>query len=213
LKKQVFILLFISCFIFVSAFAIGSELTIEELSIVEKLFKINNLKHDENIKVVRVQETKLGATVITCDQFYKGLLHFNGQFNYTFRPDGTSRRQSYLAEILIKHQEVDINIDPIISKDEVSQLFVENFRSYEWPIKSKETEKMLLELDTYSLHIVLGIFDKRRGIPPANYILAWKVRLDDREYPYAIFDANNGSFLEDDCGIDCGKRYSNLINR
>jgi Zn-dependent metalloprotease len=201
LKKQIFILLFISCFTFVSTFAIGSELTIEELSIVEKLFKINDLKQDENIKVIRVQETRLGATVITCDQFYEGLLVVDGEFNYTFKPDGTSHKQSYLAERLIKNQEVDVDINPIISKEEALQLFVEKTRSYGWDLSTKKIVEEML--DNNSLNIVLGIYDKNvfKGITITDYILVWQVRFENKKYPYAIIDASNGNYLKYDSGI------------
>jgi Zn-dependent metalloprotease len=211
LKKHIFSLLFISCFTFVSTLAIGSELTIEELSIVEKLFEINNINHDENIKAVRVQETRHGSTVITCEQFYKGLLVVNGSFNYIFSSDGIAGKERNDTvfilgeENLINHQDVDVNINPIVSKAEAFQLFVEKTRSYGKPYELREIKKMLLELDSYSHDIALGVYINKYNVLSMgsipDYILVWQVTFEDKEYPKAIIDANNGKFLNYDSGI------------
>ena len=61
---------------------------------------------------------------------------------------------------------------------------------------------MLLELDSYSHDIALGIYINRYNIPSrADYILVWQVRFEEKEYPKAIIDANDGKFLRYDSGI------------
>jgi len=56
---------------------------------------------------------------------------------------------------------------------------------------------MLLELDSYSHDIALGVYRNKYGRPSMgrdDYILVWKVRFEGKRYPKAIIGANNSNF-------------------
>jgi hypothetical protein len=151
-------------------------ITDSELSTVKSMFKSNNLNLD-NFQVYRLQIDDLGQYHVRCYQYVNNLkLLLNDEI---FHFDRLGYYKSLSGEII---DMIDIEPSPAMDIQEVKDIF---FQSLE---KDKSYSGDKRDIEDGCIICELGYFNLNSGISytSPDFRLAWIVRPDGSDYPFAL---------------------------
>jgi Zn-dependent metalloprotease len=162
-----------------------------ELNIVTSLFKSNNLSLD-NFCVFRLQKDDLGYSHVRCYQYINNLKILSDYVIFHF--DKTGHYYFLSGEII---PNIDIKPSPSMDVREVISLFLQSVKNDDFYSTS------IKQIENGCISCEIGYYDLNAGISYAsqNFKLAWRIRPEESEYPFALINDSNNTLIYYDNGI------------
>jgi len=160
-----------------------------DFNTVKSLFSTNNLSLD-NFLVYRLQKDDLGYKHVRCYQYVNNLQVFTDEVIFHFN---AQNKYNFLSGEIISG--IEISSDPKMSKNEVVKLFID--------LLDEDSDNMSNSLKDECFQCEIGYYDLNAGISYSTPIfkLAWKIRREDSEYPFAFINDTEKSKIYYDNGI------------
>jgi Zn-dependent metalloprotease len=160
-----------------------------DFNTVKSLFSTNGLSLD-NFLVYRLQKDELGYKHVRCYQYVNNLqvfsddviFHFNAQNKYYFLSGETING-------------IDISSDPNMNRSEAVELFLKT--------ADEDGRYTRNSLKDECFQCEIGYYDLNAGISYAshNFRLAWKIKCEDSDFPFAYINDTDKSMIYYDNGI------------
>lgn len=168
----------------------GQLVSDQEFSTIKTLFKSNNLPYD-SYQFFRLERDDLGIYHARCFQYVNNLKVLSGELIFHF--DSRGHYESISGEIV---SGIDVDDLPSMSLNEVENLFLNKVKEDHFYAGSRKVMNDCIICE-------LGYFNRNSGISYATpeYLLAWRVRPQKSDYPYAIIIDSEESVISFDNGI------------
>lgn len=161
-----------------------------ELKTIKILFQASDLPY-ENYQFYGLQSNMSGQYLVSCHQYVNNLKLWTGDLFFHFDKDG--KYESLTGEIVTA---IDVGTSPSMDLSEVEARFLETVNDDRFYSNSKRVANgcMICELVYYDLA-------KMEGGSTPDYVLAWLVKPEKSDYPYAIVIDSDQSVVSYNNGI------------
>lgn len=168
----------------------GQLVTDQEFSSIKTLFKSNNLPYN-NYQFFRLQRDELGFNHARCFQYVNNLKVLSDELIFHF--DSRGHFESISGNIV---SGIDVDDLPTMELAEVENLFLNMVKEDHFYAGSR---KVLNDCITCEL----GYYNRNSGVSYATpeYLLAWRVKPQKSDFPYAIIIDSEESVISFDNGI------------
>ena len=160
-----------------------------DLNTVKSLFSWNVLSLD-NFLVYRLQNDQLGHKHVRCYQYINNLQVFSDDVIFHF--DAQNKYYFLSGEII---SGINISSDPKMSRNDVVKLFL--------GLADDDGQDTSNSMKDECFQCEIGYYDLNAGTgnETHNFKLAWKIRREDSEYPFAYINDTDKSKIYYDNGI------------
>lgn len=162
-----------------------------ELGTIKSLFDYNRLDFNK-YQFSSLQNDELGYHHIRCNQFVNSLRVFTDDLIFHF--DQNDKYYSLSGDIIEK---IDLNTKTSMDYDSVVEKFLHLIEQDNTYIGDKK------EIINNCFDLEFGYFDLNAGISYSdeNFTKAWKIKLTNKDYPYAYINDENSETISYDNGI------------
>jgi Zn-dependent metalloprotease len=160
-----------------------------DFNTVRSLFSTNNLSLD-NFLVYRLQKDDLGYKHVRCYQYVNNLQVFSDDVIFHFN---TQNKYYFLSGEIISW--INISSDPKMSKNEVMKLFLE--------LVDDDGNYSSISLKDECFQCEIGYYDLNAGTgnETHNFKLAWKIKREASDFPFAYINDTDKTKIYYDNGI------------
>lgn len=162
-----------------------------DLNFTKSLFDANHLSFSRYL-FYNLQNDELGKHHVRCWQYINSLVVFSNELIFHFDSDG---HYYYLSGKII--DEITLGVKPSMSANSVVDIFISELSNDRFVYNN------LNEIKSICYDCELGYYDLNVGTSytESKFTRAWKVKLSENDYPYAIINDLTASVIYYDNGI------------
>ncbi|NLE36191.1 MAG: hypothetical protein GX622_13910 [Bacteroidales bacterium] len=161
-----------------------------ELKTIKILFKASDLSY-ENYQFYGLQSNMSGQYLVSCHQFVNNLKVWTGDLFFHFDKDG--KYESLTGEIVTA---IDVGTSPVMDLSGVESRFLERVEEDRFYSNSRSVVNGCMTCE-----LVYCDLSKMGGNSAPDYVLAWLVKPEKLDYPYAIVIDSDQSVVSYNNGI------------